>query len=122
MAFVYVPVVQKQLDIFRETIWNNHRGRKQRAKELPCGVPEHIYNFPGSYRAENCAYYVTDTQLHEVSNLSGVFTNNDDYLDQELRGDCEGILPNVFDLQPKDAADAFIYLKDCFEEMNNSCN
>lgn len=115
-----MPVVQKQLDIFQETIWNNHRGRKQRAKELPCGVPEHIYNFPGSYGAENCAYYVTDTQLQEVSDLSAVFEENDDYLDQELRDHCDHILPNVLDTEPKDAADAYIHLKDCFEEMNIS--
>ena len=85
-------------------------------------MPEDIYNFPGSYRAENCAYYVTDTQFHEVFTLSGVLQDNDDYLDQELCGDCNRILPSVLDLQPKDAANAYIHLKDCFEEMNNSCN
>ncbi len=87
---------------------------------LPCGVPEHIYNFPGSYGAENCAYYVTDTQLQEISDLSAVFEENDDYLDQELRDHCDHILPNALDTEPKDAADAYIHLKDCFEEMNIS--
>eukprot|EP00794_Sanderia_malayensis_P002235 gene2235-2546_t len=89
MAFVYVPVVQKQLDIFQETILNNQRGRKQRAKMLPCGMPEHIYSFPKRYGARNCAYNVTDAQLEEVAELSAVFESNDDYIDQELRNRCQ---------------------------------
>lgn len=43
MSYVYVPVIQKELDIFRETVWNTHRVRKQKNKELPTGVPEHIH-------------------------------------------------------------------------------
>ena len=46
LAYVYIPVIQKELDIFRENVWNTHRGQKQKTKELPTGVPEHIYNFP----------------------------------------------------------------------------
>ena len=83
-------------------------------------MPEHIYNLPGSYGAENCAYYVTDAQLHEVSDVSAVFEENDDYLDQEFRDYCDQILPNVLDLQPKDAAEAYIHLKASFEEMDIS--
>ena len=63
LAFVYIPVLQKELDVFRTTIWNNHRSRYQRGKELPVGVPEHIYNFPESYGGENCGLPVTEEQL-----------------------------------------------------------
>ena len=42
LAYVYIPVIQKELDIFRTTVWNSHRGRKQQNKKLPCGVPDHI--------------------------------------------------------------------------------
>ncbi len=44
-----MPVVQRELDIFRETVWNSHPGRKQTKKELPYGVPDHIYHFPEEY-------------------------------------------------------------------------
>ena len=34
---------------FRECVWNNHRRRKQKGKELPTGVPEHMFQFPEKY-------------------------------------------------------------------------
>ena len=52
--------------------------------------------------------------------IVSVFEENDDYLDQESRDYCDQILPNVLDLQPKDAAEAYIHLKGCFEEMEIS--
>ncbi len=38
LAFIYIPVVQKELDIFRKTVWNSHRGRKQKNKQLQIGM------------------------------------------------------------------------------------
>ena len=49
-----VPLIQKELDIFRETVWNSHRIRAQRDTALPDGVPDHIYNFPEKYGLEEC--------------------------------------------------------------------
>ena len=54
LAFIYVPLLQRELDIFKDTIWNNHRGCKQRNKELPTGIPEHIYHFPEIYGGIKC--------------------------------------------------------------------
>ena len=60
LAFIYIPVVLKEMDIFRETVWNSHRVRHQRDSQLPKGLPNHIYSFPEEYGAENCAnYFVT---------------------------------------------------------------
>jgi hypothetical protein len=29
LAFVFIPVIQREMDIFRETVWNSHRVRSQ---------------------------------------------------------------------------------------------
>ncbi|KAJ7319492.1 hypothetical protein OS493_036135 [Desmophyllum pertusum] len=34
LAFVYIPVVQKELDLFRENVWNSHRGGKKSPKNF----------------------------------------------------------------------------------------
>ena len=59
LAFIYVPLLQRELDLFRNAIWNNHRGRKQKNKELPAGIPEHIYHFHENYGGAKCGIHVT---------------------------------------------------------------
>jgi hypothetical protein len=54
LAFLFIPILQKQLDIFKETIWNSHRIRLQKDTNLPHGVPNHIYNFPEEHGLEEC--------------------------------------------------------------------
>jgi hypothetical protein len=54
LAFLLIPVLQVQLDIFRETVWNSHRIRRQKDTLLPDGVPDHIYSFPQEYKLEEC--------------------------------------------------------------------
>ena len=49
LAFILIPVIKKQLDSFRETIWNTNSIRTQENTSLPDGVPDHIYNFPQEY-------------------------------------------------------------------------
>ena len=46
LSYVYIPVVQKELDVFRTTVWNHKRGRKQINKQLPTGVPDIIFENP----------------------------------------------------------------------------
>lgn len=53
LAFVMIPLLQKELDTFKDTIWNSHRIRLQKDTMLPGGVPDHIYNFPGEYDLED---------------------------------------------------------------------
>jgi hypothetical protein len=57
LAFIFIPVLQHQLDVFRETVWNSHRIRNQRDTSLPDGVPNHIYDFPEQYRLNECGNY-----------------------------------------------------------------
>lgn len=54
LAFLMIPVVQKQLDLFRTVVWNSHRIRVQKDTALPDGVPDHIYSFPEMYGLEDC--------------------------------------------------------------------
>jgi hypothetical protein len=44
MAAVFIPLIQKELDIFR-TEWNTHRIRRQNIYR-PCGIPNFLYAFP----------------------------------------------------------------------------
>ena len=46
--------MQKELDIFKNTVWNTHRIRAQKETQLPSGVPNHIYSFPEEYDLEDC--------------------------------------------------------------------
>ena len=54
MTFIMVSLVQKELDVFRETVWNTHRIRAQKDTVLPDGIPDHIYNFPEQYNLKDC--------------------------------------------------------------------
>ena len=53
-------MVQRELDEFREVVWNQSRGRKQRDKELPTGIPSHIYNNQEFYGGEECGHALTE--------------------------------------------------------------
>lgn len=111
LAYVYIPVVQKELDVFRECVWNNHRTRKQKKKELPAGISEHIFHFPEQYGGEQCGIHITEEELLEVAELSNIFDDSDDYLKSAVRKECERHLPNIDEIEPKDAKDAYLYLK-----------
>lgn len=49
-----VPILQKEIDLFKDVVWNNHRIRFQNDTYLPDGVPNHIYDFPQEYGLEDC--------------------------------------------------------------------
>ena len=116
LAYVYVPVLQKELDTFRITVWNHHRGRKQKNKDLPAGIPEHIYQFPEKYGAEKCGIPVTDQQLAEVAQLSGVEDMEDDFLEEDFRKECERHIADTDDIEASEAANAYLFLKANFDE------
>jgi hypothetical protein len=97
-------------------VWNNHRIRKQRDKDLPTGIPEHIYHYPDEYGGERCGLALTDEQLQEVAEVSGVLDGTNDYLDEAFRNECERHIPNTDDIEPSQAANAYLYLKANFDE------
>ena len=53
-AFIYIPVIQRELDIFWETIRNSHRVRSQKDAQMAKGIPSHLYSSPEQYGAEEC--------------------------------------------------------------------
>ena len=79
------------LNVFKTSVWNNHRTRQQKEKELPSGVPEHIYNFPEQYSGQKCGFHITEDQLEEVADLSDVLEGTDDYLNQLFGGNVKSI-------------------------------
>ncbi|CAH3161120.1 unnamed protein product [Pocillopora meandrina] len=93
LAFIMVPLVQKELDVFRETVWNTHRIRAQKDTVLPDGIPDNIYNFPEQYDLEDCDFVVTEEQLEKVAKESGVLRVPEDFLTEEFRGECEHLTP-----------------------------
>ena len=116
LAFIYIPLIQKELDIFKNTIWNSHRGRKQAKKELPDGIPDHIYCFPEKYGGTKCGSQLETGYLDEVAELSNVHEGTDDYLEPHFRKECERIIPNLEDIEPRDASNALIFFKSNFDE------
>jgi hypothetical protein len=63
LAFILIPLLQNELYIFKDTIWNSHRIRHQKETDLPNGVPNHIYAFPDVYGLEDCGKLYSPT-LH----------------------------------------------------------
>ena len=53
-AFLMIPIMQRELDTFKDIIWNSHRICVQKETFLPNGVPNHIHSFPEEYGLEEC--------------------------------------------------------------------
>ena len=94
-------MLEKEIKCFIHN-WNNHRIRFQKDTVLPDGILEHIDSFPEKYGLERCGLPVTNEQLEEVSELSGVLDIPDDYLEPEFRARCEEIIDKPEDLKPKE--------------------
>ena len=110
LAYVYFPVAQKELVIFRECVWNSHRCRKQNAKELPAGILEYIYNFPDKYGVNKCGLPITLEQL-EVAEVSDILANQFDFFPPAVKQECQQHLPDVSQLEPKHTDMAYLYLR-----------
>ena len=48
LAFIYIPIVQREVNIFIE-LWNNSRTRFQKNTLMPDGIPSFIYTNPEEY-------------------------------------------------------------------------
>ena len=114
LAYVYIPVIQKELAFFRTTLWNNHRVRKQKNKDLPTGVPEHIFSFSEKYGSENYDLHITEEQLVDVAMECDIFDGTDDYLSEDFHPRCEMQFVGTDEIGPKEANAAYLYLKEYF--------
>ena len=66
IAYIMVPLVQKEIDMFKDTVWNSHRIRAQKDTILPDGVPNHIYSFPEQYGLQDCGMHSICTIKYSV--------------------------------------------------------
>ena len=111
LAFMYIPVVQRELDIFRETVWNHSRGRKQQNKALPTGIPDYIYENPEAFDGVDFGITLTDAQVNKAAEQLGVLDDDHDFMDPDLRARCEEILPDVGQVDATDASEQYLVLK-----------
>ena len=88
---------------------------QQKAKELPDGVPDDIYMYLQNYGGDKCGLSVTEEQLQEAAELSGVLEGSRDYLEARLKKECERHIPDTNDVEPAQAANAYLFLKANFD-------
>ena len=69
LAFIMIPLIQKDLDVFRESVWNTHRIRAQDTI-LPGGIPNHMYSFPEQYGPEECGLCGTPDTISDLAIFS----------------------------------------------------
>ena len=70
LAFIMIPLIQKDLDVFRESVWNTHRIRAQKDTILPDGIPNHTYSFPEQYGLEECGLFGTPDTISDLAFFS----------------------------------------------------
>ena len=57
---------------------------------------------------------MTEEQLQEVAIQSGVLGIEEDYLEPDFRNRCEQLIPNPKDIDSKECANSYVYLKTNF--------
>lgn len=57
---------------------------------------------------------VTEEQLQEVAEQSGVLNIAEDFLEPHFRAECQRLIPDVCEIGPSDVQDAYMFLKDNF--------
>lgn len=57
---------------------------------------------------------LTEDNLREVAELSGLLDVSEDFLTPEFRAECERIIPDRENIKPNECKDVFLYLKDNF--------
>lgn len=110
MAYVYVPIMQRECNIFVD-MWNNHRIRGQKDLELPTGIPNHMFSFPERYGAESMGIPILNEQLVEVAELSGIEAAQSEFIEDELKQALRAKIPNPEKIQSKDAKNSYLFLK-----------
>ncbi|XP_057311375.1 uncharacterized protein LOC130649161 [Hydractinia symbiolongicarpus] len=112
MKYVMIPLIQRELDEFREIVWNTHRIRKQKNTILPDGIPNHIYDFPQEYDLLECGFPVNDKELEDVADLSNVLSETtEDYIDEAFRNKCQNILPDPAKISATKYVESYLLLK-----------
>ena len=120
LAYVFIPVIQKELDIFSSVNWNEHRGRKQKDKILPTGIPNLMYDNPEEFGGIQCGIPIDEDLLEKVNDKLDIMTEDHDWMSPELRELCEELLPYPEDIPPSEASEEYILLKTALESSESS--
>ena len=110
LSYIFLPVIQNECSIFVD-LWNTHRIRKQKGLKLSTGVPNHMYDFPHKYGGQQHGILVTQENLQEVAELSGIMEASKSLLDEEIKHCFEIILPNPVAIESNKVAQAFRFVK-----------
>ena len=79
--------------------------------ETSAGVPDHIFSFPEQYGGTNIGIPLTNIQLREVAEGSGVMDEDVlDFIDPRVKRECLQFLPNPEKVESKNAIEAFRFL------------
>ena len=54
LVCILIPILQKETDLFKDTVWNGLCIRTQKMTGLSSLIPNHIFDFPSKYGLENC--------------------------------------------------------------------
>ena len=73
---------------------------------------------PEKHGGKMCGYPFSEEDLQEVAELSSVFDGTDDFLEDAFQKDCQRHIPDTNEIEPDQAANAYLYLKDNFDETN----
>ena len=63
---------------------------------------------------------ITEEALADVREVSGVMDVGEDFIDPDVRRECERIIPEIDQVKPCDAADTYIFLKHHYVQQGNS--
>ena len=80
----------------------------------------YIFSIPPTTAVKLCIVFclqgwpVTEEQLKDVAEVSEVLQADKDFIDSEYRSKCAEYIPYPDKVEPKDCADAFVYLKEKF--------
>ena len=112
LAYVFIPNIHRECDVFVE-YWNAHRIREQENLGLPTGVPDHMFSFPETYGATDKGHKLRREHLRKVAEISGVLeVGHFDFMEPEVKRQCEYYLPNVRKVKSMNAIEAFRFVKE----------
>ncbi|XP_028394479.1 uncharacterized protein LOC114518673 [Dendronephthya gigantea] len=120
LAYVMVPLMQRELDEFCETIWNTQRIRAQRETLMADGIPNHIFEFPERYGMEKKGFKVTHEDLQKVAELSGVLDAPNDFLSAELGALFTSLLPQPEKCKCNEFVQTYLLLKQRYSDTNSN--
>ena len=73
LAYVFIPIVQRDLYEFSTVVWKKSRGRKHKNKFLPTGIPDYNYHHPETYGGQKCGFGLTQQIIDELEDETKVF-------------------------------------------------